>query len=293
MVLDKKPNISSIILIPISMVLIFSMFINGLTVIIGGAPAHLEYLNFYNRSMLDSYPTSYSMLFYVTGILQLIGSVVILISLLRKEYLESKNALIFKWGVLTCIFSVVIYGFMVRQISNHGAAANLYFYACLLYLCLWTVEKRKVNIVTRKFFYLKVIPIYLILAYTMGFPGFQKLFNPEKVMGNYVNLFKDSFLSKLPGGIEPTIYFLGIIEIAVPVLILISLIRREFVPGSNNIFLQFSILTSICTFIMLCFGLSLIMNYQGATNLVFYAIFTLGLFYYVCTDGNGATEINK
>lgn len=115
----------------------------------------------------------------------------------------------------------------------------------------------------------------------MGQPGWNKLFNTSEVMGNYVRMFQESFLASLPGGIPPFIYLLGVCEVAVPLLMLMALVRREFLPLQNRTFLSWAMLVSMTTFIMLAFGLSVLVNYPGATNLIFYAIISLGLWLYM------------
>lgn len=276
----KALNSHSVIILPIYVGLIFTMFINGWTLLTGDNSIHLEYLNIYNRTPLSGYPDYYTIVFYTIAVLQLIVPFLLLFSLFKKELSKKGNANYFKWAILVAILSVTLYGYMVRVSSNHGGAATLFFYAVLLYFLLWLMEKRDININSNLFNSIKTLPIYFMLFYTMGFPGWQKLINSTEVMGKYSKMFNDSFLSKLPGGIEPFIYFVGILEILVPILLVISLAKKEFQKQASSIFLNFALLVSISTFVMLSFGLSVILNYPGATNLVFYGIFTLGLYYY-------------
>lgn len=276
----KALNSHSVIILPIYVGLIFTMFINGWTLLTGDNSIHLEYLNIYNRTPLSGYPDYYTIVFYTIAVLQLIVPFLLLFSLFKKELSKKGNANYFKWAILAAILSVTLYGYMVRVSSNHGGAATLFFYAVLLYFLLWLMEKRDININSNLFNSIKTLPIYFMLFYTMGFPGWQKLINSTEVMGKYSKMFNDSFLSKLPGGIEPFIYFVGILEILVPVLLVISFAKKEFQKQTSSIFLNFALLVSISTFVMLSFGLSVILNYPGATNLVFYGIFTLGLYYY-------------
>lgn len=276
----KALNSHSVIILPIYVGLIFTMFINGWTLLTGDNSIHLEYLNIYNRTPLSGYPDYYTIVFYTIAVLQLIVPFLLLFSLFKKELSKKGNANYFKWAILVAILSVTLYGYMVRVSSNHGGAATLFFYAVLLYFLLWLMEKRDININSNLFNSIKTLPIYFMLFYTMGFPGWQKLINSTEVMGKYSKMFNDSFLSKLPGGIEPFIYFVGILEILVPVLLVISFAKKEFQKQTSSIFLNFALLVSISTFVMLSFGLSVILNYPGATNLVFYGIFTLGLYYY-------------
>lgn len=274
-------TIKKVIMIPIGIGLIFTMMMNGWALLTDSEEIHLTYLNNYNRTTVKDFPAYFAILFYLIAILQLMTAVFLIISLLQREFLENKNTKFFKWGLFFSILSVTFYGFMVRLLSNHTAAANLYFYAGLLYFCLWYIEHRKNNVNSGLFMKVKILPVYFMLFYTMGFPGWQKMANSTEVMGRYTDLFYDSFLSKIPGGIEPFIYLLGVLELSVAVILIISLIKGEFLLDKSTQFLDLSLLISVCTFIMLSFGLGFIFNYPGATNLVFYAIFTLGFYAYI------------
>jgi len=276
----KNLNIKPLIIIPIAVGLFFTMFINGWSILTGGDATHLTFLNYYNREAIESYPAYYTPLMYLTAILQLTATALLVIALVKREFFINKKATFFKWGILSSILSVALYGFMVRLLSNHGAAANLYYYVVLLYLCLWFIEQRD-SFNSGMFTKIKILPIYFILFYTMGFPGWQKIVNSAQVMGGYSKLFSNSFLSKMPGGIEPFIFSIGLLEMAVPILLILSLVKKEFLWSKSTRLLDLSLFLSVSTFIILAFGLSVILNYPGATNLVFYAVFTLGLYAYI------------
>ncbi|WP_312313829.1 hypothetical protein [Empedobacter brevis] len=273
--------IKRVMMLPIGAGLIFTMMMNGWELLTATEEIHLAYLNNYNRTMVKDFPAYFTILLYLTAILQLVAAVFLIISLSKREFLENRNASFFKWGLFFSILSVTLYGLMVRLLSNHTAAANLYFYVGLLYFCLWYVEHRESKVNSEVFIKIKILPIYFMLFYTMGFPGWQKIMNSVEVMGRYTDLFHDSFLSNLPGGIEPFIYLLGVLELSVAIMLILSLIKREFLLSKSTQFLDLSLLVSVATFIMLSFGLGFIFNYPGATNLVFYAIFTLGLYAYI------------
>lgn len=283
-------NLRSLIIIPVGVGLIFTMVINGWTLLTGGDPTHLEYLNYYNRTNIDQYPSYYTILLYLTAILQLIAPIFLIIALVQLEFLVDKNAMFFKWGIFLSILSVALYGFMVRLLSNHGASATMYFYVVNLYLCLWFVEHRDNNLNQKIFNKIKILPIYFMLFYTMGFPGWQKIVNSSDVMEGYIKVFSNSFLSRIPGGIEPFIYFLGILEITVPILLIISLVKKEFLLNRSTLLLDWSLFLSVCTFMILSFGLGVVLNYPGSTNLIFYAVFTLGLYVYISNSKSNASK---
>lgn len=286
-----RVSVSKLIVVPIVVGLILTMLINGIALISGGSEAVGMFMNFYNRAKIENLPLYSTPTLLIVSVLQIASALLLVVSLIKREFIFSKETNNLKWGVFIGILSVVLYGFAVRMISNHQAAANLFFYTGLLYLLLWYIEKNSSS-AQSLFEKIKTLPIFFTLFYTMGQPGIQKLFNAVQVIPRYEAMFKDSFLVQLPGGISPFIYILGILEIAVPILLAIGIVKFEFLPTKNKVFLSLAILVSALTFIMLSFGLTVLINYPGATNLIFYAIFCL-FFYEYCvvkSDENNTTR---
>jgi len=279
-------KIDRLIILPVLVGLIFTMTINGWYFLTGDGPVILKYLNVYNNSQVELYPAYFGFLFGFSGIFQLIAAIVLVLGIIRENIFGYCSASVLKWGIFSAMLSVLIFGYMTRITSNHNGAANLYFYLVLLYLLLWYVER---NIQVKRwgiFEKIRLLPVYISVFYTMGFPGWQKIVNTSEVMEKYVNMFSATFLSKLPGGVPPFIYFLGCMEIAVPLLLLLSAVRKEFLYTKNSLLLNIALFLTICTFVMLSFGLSILVNYPGSTNLILFALFTLGLYCYVRSTGN-------
>lgn len=277
----KKIQVKQIIALPIIVGLMISMGINGFFLVQGKAEIVNLFMNFYNGRPVSEFPSYTTMVLILSGALQLFGLFLLITSLIKREFLPENRATFLKWGTLMGAFSWSLYGFVLRMISNHSGAANLFFFLGMIYLFLWFVEKReKVEVRNSIFDHIKLLPIIFTMTYTMGQPGYNKLFQTADVMGFYVTMFQDSFLAKLPGGIPPFIYLLGILEIAVPILLLIGLVRCEFIASRPKTFLGWGMIVGISTFIMLSFGMSILLNFPGATNLVFYAIVSLGFWLY-------------
>lgn len=275
----KKLKVSNFIILPIVVGLVISMLINGIMLIQGSSEIVIKFLNFYSRDIVTDLPFFVKPLMVFTGFLQLMTAIVLLFGIFKFEFMPNKTSSFLKIGIFIGILSITTYGFAVRMISNHQAAANLFYYLTFLYLLLWYVERYS-NSEMKFFNKIKLLPIFIILMFTMGQPGFQKLFNSSAVIPNYVKMFDGSILSQMPGGIPPFIYFLGIMEFSVPIILLISLLRKEFLKGDSKPFFSIAAIITIATFVMLNFGLTIITNYPGATNLIFYAISTLWLYYY-------------
>ena len=133
----------------------------------------------------------------------------------------------------------------------------------------------------------QLLPLYVVLGYTMGLPGMTKIFDGERVMGKYVELFSNTFVAKFPGT-PLMIYLLGIMELAVAGLLFISIARREFLPGHAKTWLRASLFVALVTFAALGFGLRLIENHDGAASQYFYFGMTLLMYWWV-----GQIEVEK
>ncbi|SMO59515.1 hypothetical protein SAMN06265379_103205 [Saccharicrinis carchari] len=94
----KPLNFNAVILLPIYVVLIFSMSINGWNLLAGSNDIHLQYLNIYNKATIGSYPDYYNLLLTLTAVLQLLVPVLLMYSLLKKEFLKNKASHILSGG---------------------------------------------------------------------------------------------------------------------------------------------------------------------------------------------------
>lgn len=278
MYIEKLKNIHFMVL-PIVVGLILSMVIYGVQLVPLGEDTLVKFMNFYTPKVKTDLPTYSGALMRLTGALQLLAAALLALGLFKGEFLLHRQTPWLKWGILTAIFAVTLYGFAVRMISNHQAAAAFYFYSGLLYIFLWYIERHGQQ-GSALFEKLKTLPIFLIMLYTMGQPGMQKLFNSAQMVPYYVQMFEGSFLAGMPGGIPPFIYFLGFMEMLVPVLLVVSLVKGEFLGQGQKVFFSLACFVGISTFIMLSFGLTTLLNMPGAANLIYYAIFTLWFYYY-------------
>lgn len=279
----KQLQLRQIITIPIIVGLMISMGINGYHLIQGNPETVSLFMNFYNRTPTADLP-GYSMaLLMLTGVLQIASALLLIGSIVKGEWqLDNDRATLLCWGLFVGATAITLYGLGVRLISNHQAAANLFYYLGAIYLVLWFVESRSHKPSEHTLLdHIKLLPIIITMIYTMGQPGWQKLINTSEVMGHYVHMFDGSILAQMPGGIPPFIYILGVLEAAVAILLIIALVKREFVAGRKPTFLYLGMLVSATTFVMLAFGLSVLVNFPGATNLIFYSIVTLGLWLYI------------
>lgn len=234
----------------------------------------LKYQNIVSKEPTGYMSKNIFLAFRLVGLLLLSSGLIFLCSFVKMEFKKLHNAVLLKWGILMAIISGMLYGALMRIVGNQQGAALLFFFDMLLYLLLFFIEQynQKINTFFRSFM---LFPLYLILFYTMGLPGWAKLFGGPMVIERYVMMFKNSFVTDLPGGTPLLIYGLGVLEMLVPLFLIISLLKLEFKVSSKKTWLNYAMLMSIFTFGILCFGLAILYNFAGSVNLVFYPIFTL------------------
>lgn len=120
---------------------------------------------------------------------------------------------------------------------------------------------------------LTVIAIYAAFGGTFLLAGGSK-FMERKVPDWFKAQFGKSFLNVLPG-LAVSYWTIALLEILVPLLLIVSLIKSEFLLDAEHFYLQIAIALSSVIFAMLGFGLRLANDFQGAANLFFYFVGTL------------------
>ncbi|REC42682.1 hypothetical protein [Chryseobacterium pennipullorum] len=271
--IQTDPVMVAILLL--SLLLFFFLIFNASGMFFGNNDTHLKYLNIYSREPLAVISFSQVMIFRMIGFVLGIAAVFYLISLCTVEAVGSERRYFFlEWAAFTSIVGLSLFGGLIRSVGNQQGAANIYFFTILLYLSLRLIEKKygQVSKFILKEMYL--LPVYFTLFYTMGLPGWAKLFGHAKVIEKYERMFAGSFVADLPGGTPFMIYFLGILELIIPILLIISLVKGEFKWGKAKPWFNMAMVITCLTFMMLCVGLTIIFNFAGAANLIFYFVLT-------------------
>lgn len=110
--------------------------------------------------------------------------------------------------------------------------------------------------------------IYFIFGATFTLAGGLKVLE-RSVPGWFNDQFSKTFLKNVPG-IPVAYWSIAILECAVPVLLLISIAKLEFMPGQIPVFLEIAIAVSAVVFGVLGFGLRLVNDFTGTANAFFY-----------------------
>lgn len=281
--MTKTVKLSRLILLPVILGLIFSLFYTGILMLVNGGAENVAkfLLGKTNSGLEQNIGALAQATIPIAGLVGVLSALALIFGLIRREFIFSEQSCFIQWGLFGAILATSIYGFGVRIISNHALAGTLFFYTAILFILLSIVQRKTAKIDTVALRNIQWLPIIFLLFYTMAFPGYQKIFNSEVVMGKYVAMFSNSFLAQLPGGIPPFIYLLGICELISGILALIAIVKGEFLTGKSKVFLRLAILVTVLTFFQLSIGLFVLVNISGAVNLLLYAIFSAILFYLI------------
>ena len=119
-------------------------------------------------------------------------------------------------------------------------------------------------------YWVTVIGIYLMVGGLMFYSGKEKLFDDDGNAPSAIQQqFKGSFLDKVPG-VDAAWTILGILEFAVFVLLILSLIRLEFLPHRTKMFMQLALAVGLLTFACLAFGQTATKQFAGVASLYQY-----------------------
>ncbi|HEX7279447.1 MAG TPA: hypothetical protein VF255_07470 [Solirubrobacterales bacterium] len=112
--------------------------------------------------------------------------------------------------------------------------------------------------------------IYILLGVLFFYSGKEKIIDGEGAPPPIEKQFSGTFLDTIPG-IDAAWTILGLLELAVFVLIVVSLIRLEFMPDRRKPFLLCASALAIFTFSILAMGQNVVGEHEGVASLFVYA----------------------
>ncbi len=119
-------------------------------------------------------------------------------------------------------------------------------------------------------YWVTVIGIYLMVGGLMFYSGKEKLFDDNGNAPSAIQQqFQGSFLAKVPG-VDAAWTILGILEFGVALLLILSLIRLEFLPHRTKMFMQLALAVALLTFACLAFGQTATKQFSGVASLYQY-----------------------
>jgi hypothetical protein len=112
--------------------------------------------------------------------------------------------------------------------------------------------------------------IYLLVGVLFFYAGKEKIFDGLGAPAGIDKQFSGTFLETIPG-VDAAWTILGILEFAIFLLTVISLIRLEFMPARRKPFLLSSLALAIFTFSILAIGQNVVGENSGVAELFLYA----------------------
>ena len=122
-----------------------------------------------------------------------------------------------------------------------------------------------------------VAGIYLLLGVLFFYAGKEKIIDGHGAPPPIVKQFSGTFLDTIPG-IDAAWTILGILESAIFILVVVSLVRLEFMPERRKSFLLCAMALAIFTFSILAMGENVTGENSGVASLFLYAAGTGVLF---------------
>jgi len=122
--------------------------------------------------------------------------------------------------------------------------------------------------------------IYLLVGVLFFYAGKSKVIDNHGMPAALAKQFDKTFISTFPGD-DAAWWMLGILESVIFVLIVVSLVMREFMPSRRKPFLLTSLSLSIFTFSILAMGQNVTGQTSGVAELFLYAGATGVLFWLV------------
>lgn len=115
--------------------------------------------------------------------------------------------------------------------------------------------------------------IYLLVGVLFFYAGKEKIIDGSGAPPAIAKQFSGTFLDTIPG-IDAAWTILGILESLIFILVLVSLIRLEFLPDRRKSFLLSALALAIFTFSILAMGQNVVGENSGVAELFLYAAAT-------------------
>src|SRR5262245_53386974 len=120
-----------------------------------------------------------------------------------------------------------------------------------------------------------LVGVYLMVGGLMFYSGKEKLFDDNgNAPAGIKAQFDNTFIGTFPG-VDAAWVILGILEFGVFVLLILSLIRLEFLPHRDKWLLQVGLAVAMLAFACLAFGQTATHQYAGTASLYTYFCMTV------------------
>ena len=119
-------------------------------------------------------------------------------------------------------------------------------------------------------YWVTLVGVYVMVGGLMFYSGKGKLFDDDgNAPEGIKDQFKGTFIDTFPGT-DAAWVILGILEFGVFVLLVLSLIRLEFLPHRDKLLIQVGLAVSLLVFALLAFGQTATNQREGTASLYTY-----------------------
>ena len=130
-------------------------------------------------------------------------------------------------------------------------------------------------------YWVSLAGVYLMVGGLMFYSGKGKLFDDDgNAPEGIKEQFKGTFLDTFPG-VDTAWFTLGVLEFAVFILLLVSVIRLEFFPHKDKSVLQVGLSLALLVFACLAFGQTATNQFSGTASLYMYFASTVIILIFV------------
>lgn len=127
---------------------------------------------------------------------------------------------------------------------------------------------------------LSLAGVYLLIGVLFFYSGKSKVIDGHGAPDAIAKQFKGTFLDTIPG-VDAAWWILGILESLIFILLVISLIRLEFMPDRRKPWLLSGLALSVFTFSILAMGQNVTGETSGVASIFVYAGATVALIFLV------------
>jgi uncharacterized membrane protein YphA (DoxX/SURF4 family) len=126
------------------------------------------------------------------------------------------------------------------------------------------------QLLDRAAYWLILIGVYLLVGVLFLYSGKSKLFDDNgHAPAALKKQFQGTFIDKVPG-VDTAWVIIGILELAIVALMVLSIVRGEFLPHRTKSVLLVALAPALVTFACLSFGQTSTGNNQGTASLYVY-----------------------
>ena len=138
--------------------------------------------------------------------------------------------------------------------------------------------QRPASVFDQAAYWLTVVGVYFLVGVLFFYSGKSKLFDQDgHAPPALKKQFQGTFIDKVPG-VDAAWVILGVLELAIAAIMVLSIVRGEFLPHRTKALLLVALALALFDFACLSFGQTSIGNTEGTASLYVYFASTAVIF---------------